>query len=212
LRQTRSVERREASIMAMPIQQEPPDPVAAQHEQDLGAHGPVSEQRIVLGPQWRGLGLLGLLIALTGAWGGIVPYVGPSFGYRANASGSFEWTMAHAMLYLVPGAVALGLGLIVLLTLLAPGGGSGIRAISALGVVACGAWFVLGPEAWLIFSHSVVFGPGTGALARFTNEVGYNLGPGLLLAVLGTVVLARPGALGYVIRPPEVPSTAIRQG
>ncbi|MBO0714828.1 MAG: hypothetical protein J2O39_05355 [Acidimicrobiales bacterium] len=189
--------------MAMPRQQEPLDPAVPLPDHDAGPHGPVSEQRIVVGPHRRGLGLLGLLIVLLGGWGGIIPYVGPRFGYRASGSASFHWTTVHTVLYLVPGAVAVAWGLVILVTLAARGGRGLpiVKAIAAVGVIACGAWFVLGPEVWPIFSNAVVFAPAK-PLVRFVNEVGYNLGPGLLLTILGTVVLARPGTDGYLLRSP----------
>lgn len=195
--------------MAMPRPQEPLDPTPPP-DREVGPHGPVSEQRIVVGPHRRGLGLLGLLIVLLGAWGGIVPYIGPRFGYRASGSGSFHWTTTHSLLYLAPGAVAVAWGLIILATLAASGGRGlpVVKVLAALGVIACGAWFVLGPVVWPIFSSAVVFAPAT-PLVRFVNEVGYNLGPGLLLAILGTVLLARPALDGYLFRSPAArPATA----
>jgi hypothetical protein len=149
------------------------------------------------------LGILGLLIVLVGGWAGIIPYIGPRFGYRANGPASFHWTTVHSLLYLVPGAVAVAWGLVILI-ILAVRGGRGlpfVKALAALGVIACGAWFVLGPVVWPIFSSAVVFAPAQ-PLVRFVNEVGYNLGPGLVLTILGTIVLARPATDGYLLRSP----------
>jgi hypothetical protein len=107
-------------------------------------------------------------------------------------------------LYLIPGAVAVGCALILLVALMLRGRGLPVlKAILALVVVAAGAWFVLGPEVWPVFSSSVVFGPATGPLARLVNQIGYNLGLGVLLAVLGAVLLARPATDRYVIRSPS---------
>jgi hypothetical protein len=191
----------EVSVLAADRQQALLDSSITQPNQDLGLHGAVSEQRIVVGPHRRGLGLLCLAILLLGAWGGIVPYIGPRFGYRANASGSFQWSAAHTLLYLIPGAVAMGWALVILLALMVRGRGLPVvKAIAALTIVAAGAWFVLGPEVWPVFSSSVVFGPATGPLARLVNQIGYNFGLGVLLAVLGAVLLARPATDRYVIR------------
>jgi hypothetical protein len=195
---------KDVSVLADDSQQALLDLSVTQPDQDLGLHGAVSEQRIVVGPHRRGLGLLCLAILLLGAWGGIVPYIGPRFGYRANASGSYQWTSAHTLLYLIPGAVAVGCALILLVALMLRGRGLPVlKAILALVVVAAGAWFVLGPEVWPVFSSSVVFGPATGPLARLVNQIGYNLGLGVLLAVLGAVLLARPATDRYVIRSPS---------
>jgi hypothetical protein len=153
-----------------------------------------AEEPRVAAPRSPGLGLLGLLVALLGAWGAIIPFVGPTFGYRADKSGSFAWTAPHALLYLLPGAVAIVFGLVLL-------GGARFsvgKGLVALVIMACGAWFVLGPAVWPIFSSGAVFGSATSTSARFVNFLGYNLGPGLLLTALGAMVLARPVARGYV--------------
>jgi hypothetical protein len=73
------------------------------------------------------------------------------------------------------------------------------KGLAALVVVACGAWFALGPAVWPIFSSSAVFSSATGALTRFLNYVGYNLGPGLLLTALGAMALVRPVARRYLV-------------
>lgn len=196
--------------MAMPSEHEPLDPSVTQQEQNVGLRGPVARQGLASGPHRPGLAFLGLLIVLLGAWGGIVPYVGPTFGYRATRSGSFVWTASHALLYLLPGALALAMGLIILGALLGRDRGATVaKGMAALLVMVCGAWFVLGPAVWPIFSSSVVFGPATGALARFTNYLGYNLGTGLLLTALGAVLFVRPATDGYLIYPGTARPTTI---
>lgn len=133
-----------------------------------------------------GLALIGLLAILDGAWGGIVPYLGPTFGYSSNGLGSFEWTTMHSLLYLVPGAVAVFAGSC-LLTLR--------RNSSLFGLLLalCGAWLVVGVIAWpTLYSGLTVFTsapPDT----LFVNILGYNLGPGVILAVLGGMALGARG-------------------
>ena len=61
-----------------------------------------------------GLGLAGVVAVLVSAWGGIVPYVGPLFNYSGDGSGSWHWSLAHAVLSLVPGAAGVLLGLFVI--------------------------------------------------------------------------------------------------
>lgn len=140
----------------------------------------------------RGLFAIGLVTLLTGAWAGIVPYVGPLFGYRSNGLGSWAWTLQHGVLYLIPGAAAVFAGLLILgmvprswLTRARLGAGfAGALAI------ACGAWLVLGPVAWPIFNGplTTVFGTAT-PTNNFLNWLGYNLGPGILLTGFGAMAL-----------------------
>jgi hypothetical protein len=179
-------------------------------EEDVARRHEVAEPRRVVAPRTAGLGFLSLLIILVGAWGGIVAFVGPIFGYRAEHTGSFAWTAPHVFLYLVPGAVAMVFGLVLLGSAIGPAGRLGVaKGLAALVVVACGAWFVLGPAAWPIFSSSTVFSSATGAFTRFLNYVGYNLGPGLLLTALGAMAFARPVARGYRVSSPAAGPAAV---
>jgi hypothetical protein len=56
------------------------------------------------------LSSIGILTVLISAWGGIIPYVGPAFGYSADGSGSWQWNLTHSVLALVPGAVGCLIG------------------------------------------------------------------------------------------------------
>jgi hypothetical protein len=154
--------------------------------------GTRTHREAVSAVRWpRGLGLIGLAALLVSAWGGIVPYVGPVFGYSSNGAPAWQWTFQHAMLYLVPGAV----GAVVSLAVLSrAGGGRGLAraSLGLLGLIlgACGAWFVIGPVTWPIWHPAaVVFGHGTNPTARFVNQIGYNLGVGVVLAALGGMVM-----------------------
>ncbi|HLI24081.1 MAG TPA: hypothetical protein VKU91_03940 [Acidimicrobiales bacterium] len=139
----------------------------------------------------RGLALIGLCALLLSAWGGIVPYVGPVFGYSSNGAPAWDWTLQHALLYLAPGAVGVLFSLGVLSR---AGGGRGLAraslGFSGLVLIACGAWFVIGPVTWPIWHPAAaVFGHATSPTTHFLNEIGYNLGVGVLLAALGGMVM-----------------------
>ncbi|MBO0715138.1 MAG: hypothetical protein J2O39_08495 [Acidimicrobiales bacterium] len=194
--------------MAMPRQQEHVDPGVV-HE-DRAVRHEAAGRHMVAASAGPGLGLLGLLVVLLGAWGGIVPFVGPLFGFRSTHSGSFAWTAPHVFLYLIPGAVAMFFGLVLMGAAMERRARFSVsKELAGLVIMACGAWFVLGPVVWPIFSSSAVFGSVTGAQARFVNFLGYNLGPGLLLAAFGAMALVRPVARGYLISP-AAPTTVSR--
>ncbi|MGH9069750.1 MAG: hypothetical protein ACRDX8_00960 [Acidimicrobiales bacterium] len=130
-----------------------------------------------------GLALIGVLAVLEGAWGGIVPYVGPAFGFSSNGIGSFTWTLQHALIYLIPGAVALVAGLYLLALR---------RSSTFIGLLlaACGAWFILAVPVWpILYSSPTVFTVAT-PTNGFINLLGYNLGPGIVLALLGGMAFA----------------------
>jgi hypothetical protein len=93
----------------------------------------------------------------------------------------------HGVLYLAPGAVAAFFGLIILAR--ARSVTRGPVGFAGLVVAACGAWFVMGPALWPTFGTGPVFTPASTAMDSFINQGGYNLGVGVILAVLGGMAL-----------------------
>lgn len=143
---------------------------------------------------------VGLLAALVGAWGAISVFVGPEFGYSPTSPGSWAWSTQNWLLHLLPGAVAVAAGLMILSA--SPsrrhdGTGAPI-GLAALMIIASAAWFVIGPALWAVFEPGQPFATGTSSWTSFLNQVGSSLGPGILLAVLGGMalkaVMARPAA------------------
>jgi hypothetical protein len=143
---------------------------------------------------------VGLLAALVGAWGAISVFVGPEFGYGPTSAVAWTWSTQNWLLHLLPGAVAVGAGLMILSA--SPGrrheGTGAPIGLAALIIIASGAWFVIGPALWAVFEPGQPFVTGTTAWTSFLNQVGSSLGPGILLAVLGGMalkaVMARPAA------------------
>jgi hypothetical protein len=126
---------------------------------------------------------------LLAAWGGIAAFVGPEFGYRPTTASSWQWTTTNWLLHLVPGAVGVAAGLLIMSRAPARAGSRGLQWLGALGALVAGAWFVLGPSAWPIFESSPAYHAAFSARAEFLNHLGANLGPGFLLAVLGGMAL-----------------------
>jgi hypothetical protein len=133
------------------------------------------------------IGLVGLLIAI---WGGIIPYVGPLLGFSINCQPALEFNLIHALLYLIPGVVAI-FSALVLMGLVRASGVAGRASAGTFGLVmvACGLWFALGWVVWpMLYSSpdSVTFtahSAFSGAL--FVDLLGYNIGVGAVLVLLG---------------------------
>jgi hypothetical protein len=58
--------------------------------------------------------LSGLLVILLGIWGGLIPFVGPYFHYAFGSYRTWHYTSARLWLCIVPGAVAVIGGLMLL--------------------------------------------------------------------------------------------------
>jgi hypothetical protein len=137
-----------------------------------------------------GAGGVGVWTLLLGAWAGIAVFVGPLFGYRPTTSSAWDWTTQNWLLHLVPGAVAVFAGLMMLGTIGARGAArrSGI-SMASLMTMAAGAWLVIGPSAYRWFHSAAAFAATGSARSDFINQIGANLGPGVLLAILGGMAL-----------------------
>jgi hypothetical protein len=143
------------------------------------------------------LATMGLLTLLVSAWGGVVPYLGPSFGYSADGASSWVWNLSHAVLGLAPGVV----GVVVGLAMLSSAGrlrfGTRRLSVATAGLlgIAAGGWFVIGPAAWPVIDNTHQYFVGAASPLRLlANVVGYSLGTGLIVAVGGAF------ALGFSMR------------
>jgi hypothetical protein len=144
-----------------------------------------------LGARRLSLEMAGFFAVIVGAWGGIVPFVGPLFGYSADGSGSWHWNLEHALLFVAPGAAAVVAGLLIMMGALSRVSRSAQLAFAGTLAAVCGAWLIVGPLAWPVLQGTNVF-VSASAFHELEYWVGYSLGPGGLLLALGAFVLGRP--------------------
>ncbi|MDQ2876186.1 MAG: hypothetical protein M3Y33_15895 [Actinomycetota bacterium] len=144
-------------------------------------------------PRSRGA-FCGLLLILLGAWGGLVPFVGPHFHYAYTPDTSWTYTSGRLLLEILPGAAtALG-GLIVL--------GSRNRPVAMFGAwlaALSGAWFAVGGILSTLWTAGGVTAAGTpvgGIGARVAEQIGFFTGLGLVIAFLGALALGRFAVVG----------------
>ncbi len=152
-----------------------------------------------------GLGSIGVLTLLVSAWGGIIPYLGPSFGYDAQGVGAWSWSAEHSVLALAPGALGVLLGLAMLGETAEVASGRGRVSLATTGLFAliCGAWFVIGPFAWPVISGSGPVFVSASSLRELEDLVGYSLGPGAILAACGAF------AVGWASRHQEIVASSV---
>lgn len=137
-----------------------------------------------------GLGTAGVVAVLAAAWGGIVPYIGPLFGFSADGAGSWHWSLAHSVLFLVPGAVGVLIGLFVIAESRGVTVGKGRISLAMAGMllILCGAWFALGSYAWPVLTNTGTYFSNASHMRVLTYELGYSVGVGLVLVMCGAFV------------------------
>jgi len=147
-------------------------------------------------PRRRG-GLCGLLLILLGAWGALVPFIGPYFSFAYSPDKTWAYTSGRLYLSIVPGAAAVLGGLLVL--------GTRSRAAGVFGgllAAAGGAWFIAGAGIVDTVLNQTSIKPGTplahagsgiGSSAKwmFLEEIGFFVGVGILVLLFGAIAIGR---------------------
>jgi hypothetical protein len=149
--------------------------------------------------------IIGFLLMLLGAWGAVVPFVGPHFGYAYTPDKMWAYTSGRLWLSVAPGAAAFLGGLLVLASDKAAAWGAFLAVLG-------GVWFVIGQPVTAfalagrgispgapVASHGAIFAPAT---MRFLEQLGFFYGLGVVIVFfaavgLGEVVVARMAARRY---------------
>jgi hypothetical protein len=138
-------------------------------------------------PRSRGA-FSGVLLILLGAWGGLIPLVGPYFHYAYTPNTTWHFTLARLWLEILPGgAVVLG-GLLVTLSASRLIAGAG-AILAALG----GGWFIVGGEVNRLWPHIGVPGAPAGiSVTRVVlEELGFFTGLGAVIVFFAALALGR---------------------
>jgi hypothetical protein len=152
----------------------------------------------------------GVLVALLGIWGGVIPFVGPYFNYAFTPDKAWTYTTGRLWLEILPGAGALLGGLLMMAAR-----SRHVALFGSLLAIASGAWFALGnvfAPLWTVANPAG--GPASaGTVMRALEQVGFFTGLGVVIVLIAAVVAGRvtavPG-LPAVITRPTVPIPASR--
>jgi hypothetical protein len=144
-------------------------------------------------PRTRGA-TSGFLLVLLGIWGGLIPFIGPRYGYAYTPDTAWTMTAGRLWLEVLPGAAAVVGGLIML--------ASTHRAVAvwaswlaALG----GAWFVVGPSLSQLWTHGQPQAgtpTATTTLGTTVQEIGFFYGVGVVILFLAASALGRLSVVG----------------
>jgi hypothetical protein len=131
-----------------------------------------------------------VLVVLLGIWGGLVPFIGPYFGFGAGP-GAWTWNRPFATLDVAAAAGAVAGGLLMLIAMR-----SRLARLGGLLAVAGGMWFVLGPVFQPLWHQAGLAVDTTGPTwMQVAKIVGYHDGPGLLITLLAGYALGLMGQL-----------------
>jgi hypothetical protein len=146
---------------------------------------------------------LGLLIALLGGWVIAAALVGPLFDFGFFNDDSWNFSTKQWELQLIPGIVAVVGGLL----LMTPSSGSG--SFGALLGFLAGAWLIVGPVVYPLWSSGEVHTFGTEGM-KTLRWVGHFLGPGgLILYFSGYAhgLFSRPAVVQDTVAEPAPAAT-----
>ena len=137
-------------------------------------------------PRSRGA-VSGLLLVVLGAWGALIPFVGPHFNFAYTPDRDWAWTTARGWLEVLPGAATVVGGLLLIFS------GNRITAIVGGWLAAlAGAWFVIGGQVAPLLGIGSAGDPIAATdRKRAALEVSYFSGLGALIVFISGVALAR---------------------
>ncbi len=132
--------------------------------------------------------LSGALIILLGVWGGLIPFIGPYFHYAFGGFQTWHYTSQRLWLCIVPGAVAVIGGFMLMRATTRVGG-----LTAGWVALAAGVWFAIGPSVSLLWHHTIyaIGTPAGGYTRQMLEWVGYFYGLGAAIIGLAAFAMGR---------------------
>ena len=157
----------------------------------------------------------GLLVALFGIWGGLIPFIGPYFHYASTPDAAWTYNTGRLWLEILPGGLALLGGVIMLIAATRHSALFG----AVLGMVA-GAWFALGnvfAPLWTTANPAGIPASATTGM-RVAEQIGFFTGLGIALVLVAAAAAGRLTAVPGVSAPaayepePDRPTVPVGSG
>jgi len=151
-------------------------------------------------------GISGVAIVVLGLWGALVPFVGPYFHYAFGNYDAWHFTTNRFWLDVLPGALAVIGGLLLLRAATRKGG-----LIGGWLALIAGGWFAVGPTVSLLWDGAGnPIGPPVGGQVQRTLELlGYFHLLGFVIATLAAFAMGRFVSRPRVAEEPFVAAGAV---
>jgi hypothetical protein len=131
--------------------------------------------------------LSGVLLVLLGIWGALIPFVGPYFHYAYSPDHTWSVTAGRMWLEVLPGAITLACGVIVLISRFRP-----LVVLAAWLAAVGGAWFAVGNLVATGWSSLPSAGqPVGGSVRMLAEQVGFFTGLGVVIVFVAAMALGR---------------------
>ena len=144
----------------------------------------------------------GLLVALLGIWGALVPFVGPYFHYAYTPDKAWTYDHGRLLLEIAPGAAAFVGGVLLIYAF--------SRHVALLGAflgILAGAWFALGSvlaPLWTTNPALAGVPASSTAFMRTMEQIGFFTGLGVVLVLISAAVAGRITAVPRLVTEPTV--------
>jgi uncharacterized protein YjbJ (UPF0337 family) len=135
-------------------------------------------------PRSRGLAA-GIALIVLGCWAGLIPFIGPYFGYAYTPASPWMFTWGRFWLEILPAAAAIagGLLLVIAANRLATHAGGWLAVVA-------GGWLLVGPPLSQIWAGGA--GHPTGdALSRAVEQIGFFTGLGGVIILVAALAAGR---------------------
>jgi hypothetical protein len=151
----------------------------------------------------------GVLLALLGIWGALIPFVGPYFHYAYTPDKAWTYNTGRLYLEILPGAAALLGGI-----MLAAARGRHTAMFGAFLGAISGAWFTLGNVVAPLWTTANPAGvpASTTTLMRAMEQIGFFTGLGVVMVLIAAAAAGRLTAVPSVaaVAPRRTPLPAER--
>jgi hypothetical protein len=145
----------------------------------------------------------GFIILIAGVWGGLIPFVGPSFHFTLGPDHTWAWSASRLYLNVLPAIAAVVGGLFLI-----GGGPRPLGKIGALLALAGGIWFAVGPDVSYLWHAGGAQGVAHGhKVRRMLELVTFHSGLGVLITAFAAYALP-----GLAVLRREAPATAAAAG